>query len=667
MKKKLIAFFMVMLLAAGSLAGCGKGSETADSQTNTVTDTAADITAAADDKKTDEAESKPAEDDKKNPFENFDFSNFDPSKINPEDIPEGMEEFLKEELGQYTDGAMADKEKEQEAAAEAGFVSESISYLAAEQNPSPTPVPEGMSKTVSQKLSFDDDGSFEFSADNSFYKKDVELTVKAPAGWSVRYTLDGSMPTAESQEYTEPLVFEKIDGDFPDCYTLRVCAFDEKGNSSKVAARSYLVSENAEERFSTAVFFVSGNPDDLLNLPDGIFAGKNYNKRGRDYEKMVYVEALDAKGDSLLSQYAGVRIYGGASRTSSVKSMKLFSRKDYDEDNKNFKTNIFATEKLDGSGDIIKKYDKLVLRNCGNDFQFSYIRDELSQTLCKKAGMPVYEAVVPAICYLNGSYYGYYWLHENYCDKYFKEKFGDAAGEFVVVEGNEQKKNDDDDELTQKCVDEYNASYDSFIEKNLTNNAVYNSLCSFMDVENYLDYMAWNITLGNSDWPNNNYKCFRYVAAEGESAGSAFFDGKWRFLPHDMDYAYGLYDQTETQANYNTLKVVLNPNHKRYAPLFAKLMERADCRKYFRDKTMEYLNGVLSEESIVESYKALHAEREKELAYYYRHLKQLAGKGDDSIWSQAGHYAGYEEQIFTFAAKRGEYIIKYMDELLPEI
>lgn len=665
MRKKILSVMLVLLLAVGSLAGCSKGNDGAvNNQGNTTTQATEDNTAETEDNKSEDVTAAPTpQEEKKNDFSGYDFSN-----MNPEDFPEGIMDYMEGEKGQYSDEAMAEKEKEQDAAAAANYVSESISYLAAEQNPSPTPIPEGTAKTVAQRLSFDDDGTFEFSSDNSFYTKAVELTVKAPEGWTVRYTLDGSIPVAASEEYTEPLMFDVIDGDFPDCYTLRVCAFDAAGKASEVAARSYLVSEKANERYTTAVFFVSGDADELLNLPDGIFAGKNYNKRGREYERKVYVEAFDAKGNSLLSQYAGVRIYGGASRTSSVKSMKLFSRKEYDGDNKNFKTGIFGTEKLDGSGEIIKKYDKLVLRNCGNDFQFTYIRDELSQTLCRKAGMEVYEAVVPAICYLNGSYYGYYWLHENYCDKYFKEKYGDAEGEFVIVEGNEQKKNDDDDELTQKYVEEYNTKYNSFIEKDLTNDAVYRSLCSFIDVENYLDYMAWNITLGNADWPNNNYKCYRYVPANGAALGaSGVYDGKWRFLPHDMDYAYGLYDQTETQANYNTLKVVMNPNHKRYAPLFTKLMERADCRKYFRDKTMEYLNGALSEQSIVETYKELHAERAQELAYYYRHLKQLSGKGDETIWSQAGHYAGYEEQIFEFAANRAEYIIKYMDQLLPEL
>lgn len=578
--------------------------------------------------------------------------------------PPFFDEKMPEESGDMPQYAKPDIPAGEENIA---YVSESISYLAAEQNPTPTPLPDGISSEIALKLEFDDDGTWEFSKDNCYYSRDVELTVKAPAGSVVRYTLDGSLPDTDSTEYTAPIVLKAIDGDFPDCCTFRAVCFDENGNASAAAARSFLISPEIAGRFSTPVFFVSGDPDELVNEPDGIFCAENCELRGRDYERMVYVEAFDAKGKNLLSQYAGVRIYGGASRTSSIKSMKLFSRKSYDEDHKNFKFDLFGTPKLDGSEDTIGKYDKLVLRNCGNDFQFGFIRDELNQRLCRKAGMEVYEAVVPAVCYLNGSYYGMFWLHENYCDKYFKEKFGDGQGEFVVAEGSEQHKSDDDDGLVQQYVDEYNAAYGEFTAADLKDPAEYAKLCDFMDVENYLDFYAWNIAVGNFDWPNNNFKCYRYVPAEGESLGTGVFDGRWRFLPHDMDYCYGLYDSIETKANYDTLKIVLNKNHNRYAPLFAALMEIKDCRDYFRKKTTEYIEGALSPESIAEEYASLHAERSSELDFYYRHLRQVRGRGDWSIWCDAGNYKGHEETILESAAKRAGYVKEYMDKLLPEL
>ncbi len=523
-------------------------------------------------------------------------------------------------------------------------------------------------------LSFDAEGGYAFDSESTLYSKDLTLTVTVPDGAEVYYSLNGRDPDRESLKYTEPLQFAAHGGDFPSAYTFRAAAFFPDGTVSKTAARTFLVSSKLNGRFTTLIFSVTGDPDDLTEGPDGIFYGENYKSRGRESERPVYVEAWRADGTSLISQFAGVRIYGGYSRQSSIKSMKLFSRSSYDPDNKNFGFSEFGTEKLDGSDKIIKKYDKLVLRNFGNDFQFAFIRDELSQALCKTAGFECYEACLPAVVYLNGEYYGYFWLHESYCDKYLKEKFGDAEGEFYILEGSEKHKNDDED--CQELVDEFNRKYDEFSAADLKDDAEYAKLCEFMDVEDYLDYYAWNIALNNWDWPNNNYKCYRYVeadasvlAAEGakKTPDSEVFDGRYRFLVHDMDYAYGIYDQSKAQAAYNNLNVILNRNNERYSPLFKKLMERKDCRSYFRNKTIEFVNGALSERVITDTYRTLCTERDAEQAYFYKFLTQLRRRGDQSIWTSAGYYAGVEQQILAFAKDRAGYVLKYLDAALPEI
>lgn len=534
----------------------------------------------------------------------------------------------------------------------------------------------GTSASATMNLYFSADGSWAFNSVNKIYDNDVTIDIFAPEGATVYYTTDGSEPTTASEKYTGSLTLEAHGGSFPHAYSFRAAAFFADGSKSQTAARNILASTKLDGRYSTLIFCVSGDPDELINSPDGIFADKNYEMRGRESEREIYLDVFRADGSSVISQFAGVRIYGGYSRQSIMKSMKLFARKEYDPDHKNFKLNDFGTLKLDGSNDIISKYSKLVLRNSGNDFQFAFIRDELSQTLVQKAGFECYEAVLPAVCYLNGEYYGFFWLHENYCDKYFKEKFGDAEGEFYVLEGGDREKTDEDDPVAQKLVDDYNAHYNRFIKMDLTNDANFKQVNDYLDVESYLDFFAWNIALNNWDWPNNNYKIFRYVeasaselSAEGAVAtpDGEVFDGRWRFLPHDMDYSYGLYDQNITQANYNTLKVVMNKNDERYAPLFVKLMERADCRSYFRAKTMEYLNGALSEESIIESYEELHATRLQELEYFYKYMEQENRKGNTDFWTNSNTYLDSEKDIYDFAKKRGSYVIKYMDKLLPEL
>ncbi len=453
-----------------------------------------------------------------------------------------------------------------------------------------------------------------------------------------------------------------------------------------------------DRKFSTYVFSITGDPADLTLRPNGLFYGENYKLRGRESEKKVFVEAWNPEGKLILSQYAGLRIYGAYSRQNYLKSVKLFARAEYDPEKKNFKYNFFNTPQLDGSDKYIKKYKKLVLRDSGNDYQFAWIRDELNQTLASSAGFTDYEACAPAIYYLNGEYRGFYWLHESYCDSYFKNKYGDEGknGEFAIVEGNEiYKKLDDDDEATVKAAEEYNKAYIGLINMDLTDDSNFKKLGEFMDVENYLMYYAYNIYICNHDWPNNNYKCYRYYAADGEEyMPGTVYDGRWRFLLHDMDYSMGLYDQKECLAGYDKLGEVLTALKKlskdekveedeayklfvqyldipegytaniRYAPLFAKLMERADCRDFFVSYSLELAGNALSRKSINETLDVMNEERADEIEEFYKYLEVLRAKNADGIWSWRGHYEMYTDVIRDWAKQRANYSKRYMEKNL---
>ncbi len=500
-----------------------------------------------------------------------------------------------------------------------------------------------------------------FNHPAGFYTESIQVELMAPDGeGEIHYTTDGSLPDETSPVYEEPIQLILDRSDFPKACCVQAVVVYEDGSVSRPVGHNYFVGSVLDGRFTTLVFSVSGDPAQLTEEPDGIFYGENYQQRGRESERPVYVEAFTSDGRRILAQYAGARIYGGASRESSVKSMKLFARKSYDPDYGKFHLDVFGT--LNTAGDVIDRYDKLVLRNAGNDFQFAYIRDELAQSLARNAGFTDYEAVLPAVGYLNGEYYGFYWLHESYCDDYFKEKYGDAPGAFVIIEGGEQYKSASDDEAEQSSGEEYQSAYWELSGLDLTLEENYLRVTEYIDVENYLDYYAFNIYLSNKDWPNNNYKCYRYEPLEGEKPGTGVYDGRWRYLLHDVDYTFGLYDQRETKANYDTLKQVMDQDTERYAPLFTALMERDDCREYFVEKTLEYMNGALATASILDTFDKLSESRAAELSYYYEYLEGLRNSGDESVWTWSDHLQEYTQQIRDFAASRPAYMACFLQQ-----
>ena len=501
-----------------------------------------------------------------------------------------------------------------------------------------------------------------------FIEGESQLVLTAPEGAEIYYTLDGSVPDRDSQRYTEPIVPERSESFFPACCALRAKAYFADGTESVTATQTFWTAADVSSLFHNYIVSVVGDPAEITDAPDGIFYGDNAKQRGRDSERAVSVEMIDSDGNTLFSHDAGMRVFGAASRESSIKSMKLYARKSYDPEHGKFALNLFGT--FNPEGELIGEYDKLVLRNAGNDFQFAFIRDEFNQTLAAMAGYTDCESVLPVVVYLNGSYYGIQWMHEALCDDLLKSMYGGKGnGTFRILEGKEkEKKVPEDDPEEAAAAEEFNQKYAELSELDLTSDKNFAAVSEYMDVWNYLDYYAFNIYINNKDWPQNNMKVYRFEA-NGEwgygSEDNQHLDGKWRWWLHDMDYAEGLYEQEETQANYNNLAEILKPESDRYAPMFAALMKRDECRQYFLGKIQQLMISVFTPEKMDETLDSLNSVRYLEMVRYFDFLEELK-KTDDTIWIW---YQGYTEQtkmIRNFAKERPEYMNSFLSEAFPE-
>ena len=166
--------------------------------------------------------------------------------------------------------------------------------------------------------------------DKRFFFQDVKLKIDFPEGTKVYYTVNGEEPMGSSTEYTGPIELKATKGDFPNCLLLKAKAYYPDGSQSEVITRTFFAQKQIGSRYETLIFSISGEPKDLTYEDTGILAGDNAHKRGKESERAVYIEAIDSDGSVIFEQAAGIRPYGGASRGSSIKSMKLFARKEYD-------------------------------------------------------------------------------------------------------------------------------------------------------------------------------------------------------------------------------------------------------------------------------------------------------------------------------------------------
>jgi hypothetical protein len=515
------------------------------------------------------------------------------------------------------------------------------------ETPTPTPEPDDVS----------------FSLTEHFYDHDVvlELTDTTGKNGTIVYTTDGTTPKKNGTKYSGPISLAADDDDFPNCYCIRAKAFYSDGTESAEFSHSYFVNTKIKDRFTTIVFSISGDPAELTDGPNGILYGENYKQRGSDSERAIHVEAFDPDGNEYFSQFAGARVYGGTSRQHAVKSLKLYAKKKYDPEHGKFELDVFNTP--DAEGDIIKKYDRMVLRNGGDDFQGAFLREELMQILAAQAGLPFTENAVPAVAYLNGEYYGYYWLHENYCDDFFQKVCGKADGEYYVFESTEKSLSGGNDKLQSTLAYEYNSFYKKFSTADLTDDANFNEMQKTIDIYNYLDYMAFNVYLDNYDWPQGNVKVMRYYSESGEYEPGTYRDGRFWFLVHDSDIGTGCYGKGDIcDADRDDITRVLTLSNSHSSALLKQLLKRDDCRKYFIGMLRFLGEEIFTLENVNLKLAALLDLRDGEMGYYITHLRSLKDAG---IWCTVNSVVNDVETIRTFVSKRLGYINKYIDKNWP--
>ena len=177
------------------------------------------------------------------------------------------------------------------------------------------------------------------------------------------------------------------------------------------------------------------------------------------------------------------------------------------------------------------EYKSLVLRNAGNDGAWTRIVDGYQSRLMDAYGSTViHQAWKPVAVYLNGIYWGHMDLRER-VDRYFVAQF----------EGLTLDEVDNMDILVGSGSVEYgsNKEFKAMVKKLKDSDPAKNPadrayLDANVDVENLMEYMAFEMFFGNSDIGNTRfYRLHGIDPATGEPY-------KWKWILYDVDY--GLFD-----------------------------------------------------------------------------------------------------------------------------
>ena len=352
---------------------------------------------------------------------------------------------------------------------------------------------------------------------SQLFSGSLTINVTIPAGCTLRYTLDGTLPT-QTHGYTSTRGQFKTS----ESKVYRFRLYADGMLPSTVTSRSYIL---RDRDYTLPVVAVVADPDFLYSTEIGVMAKGPNGRPGNgqsdkcnwnmDWERPVNFSYLTADGEMVLNQDVNLEMCGGWSRAWTPHSFKLKGNKE-----------------LGGSKDLLypffseKPYIRnrtLQIRNGGND-TWARFKDPSLQHLVQTAGVNVdVQSYQPVHEFINGNYIGVLNVREPNNKHYVYANYGWDDTEI------DQFEMSPDSGYVQKCgtPDAYNELVD-ILSADAANAETYAEIRQLLDVDAYANYMAAETYLGNWDWPQNNVKGFRY---RGDG-------GKFRFVLFDLDGSF---------------------------------------------------------------------------------------------------------------------------------
>ncbi len=484
---------------------------------------------------------------------------------------------------------------------------------------------ETVTSATTDEVTSEDNGtnadSITFSHQGGVYTSAVTVALTAPEGQTVRYTTDGSVPTKRSKEYKEAITVSK------DALTLRAACFDDGGNMiGSVITNTYVIREAKAGTLYTVM--ISADEDDL----DDMYADVNAK-----IERPAHVEIVAPDGTTIISQDAGLRLFGGSSRTLQQKSFKLIARKTgYFGENAayvgqgTFRYPLFPERVVkagEKAGQVLDRYDSFILRNGGNDSLLhtacnpedaTLIRDGLANNFAADVTQSLeYSYSQYAVVYLNGEYYGLLDMRENLNEDFVKRVWGVLDDDVVVIKSELDTGRHcsdhgnggacrycgvwfyyetDDTETAQSTLKDWIKFCKEICSKvnasDADYNAAYKKLEANVDLVGLKEWFALNLYLCNTDWPHNNVKLWKYTGEPIE--GVEITDGKWRFMTRDMDMTMARYSRPELTSDLDSRAEVDSfwRTLGNYIPAYHDIYEDSGETKLYPDSL--YLQGLFA-------------------------------------------------------------------------
>ncbi|MDE7283444.1 MAG: CotH kinase family protein [Lachnospiraceae bacterium] len=477
-------------------------------------------------------------------------------------------------------------------------------------------------------IDFNNEIHIQFSKESGFYDKEIELKILGGGENRIYYTLDGGIPTTNDylydgkepirltdatynenvysartdistffyKEWVDKYPYGGIGYTIPDyyvdkCNVVRASVFDKDGNILGSISGVYFIGFSQKEGYGDIyIASIMTAPDNLFGYDYGIYVtgkgyddkkemvaegleedlwwrcGSNYTGSGIEWEREADIKIFNKERERIFSENCGIRIQGGGSRRLLPKSIGCYARETYGGSDE-FHTDIFQENQYP---------HKFVFFSGGDDNVFKlkdYIVNSMEQELSFST-----MAFIPCALFLNGEYWGVYYITENYNSDYISDHFNVEKNNVIMIKSGELHEGSGEDFEFYNQMIEFITNNDMSVGEN------YEKACEIIDIDSYIDYYAAQIYIARSgDWPRGNIAAWRTRKKEGSDYG----DCKWRWMLYDVNSRSLsvdlIYDDTLSYALEND-------------EVFCALYENDEFRVKFAEKILYIGSEIFSQE-----------------------------------------------------------------------
>ena len=402
----------------------------------------------------------------------------------------------------------------------------------------------------------------ELSAVSGFYTDEFDLSMSVKGNYTIHYTLDGSVPTADSPVYEAPIhvydrseepnrvvnvpntVINYLDATHEDgspvqqpkeepvdkAFIIRAAAIDQYGNRSDTVTREYFFCGSKYRNIMSVV----ADPEDLFGDYGIVSVGKeyddwylgdreggspsvNYNKKGVDWEVPASMDYF-REGAKVLSQDCGLRLQGRTTRDRRIKNFQLRARNRYSGSDV-FEYDFFDNEEY--RPDAINLDDSF--------------KESLFLAIIENEKIIKQRTTERVALFINGEFWNNVYIRQKLDEKYFADHYGIPEDNLIVLSesfpeiGGRTQEEWDSDRQLYLDIDEFALNND------LSDPANYAKITKMMDIDSFLDYIGINTWIGCNDWSEYENDLYWRVRVPDDTA---YGDGRFRWIIHDGDNVF---------------------------------------------------------------------------------------------------------------------------------